>query len=284
MSVLHKKRNCGSVHAGVHIAVDVGEEGILPWHVMLVDPTEPVNLTALGVAPQGITVKERVVGWDMETGKPQYLIDPITGTPVCDMYDMIGMSHYPNAWDFVMECAVAGLHRFIPTNTQVQKLSPLSEYKGIHARGHIVDAFDFYKHRIAHDQFESCYSLDETVYKMHTKPTDDWLEYNSETCASLLYNNLMGSRGELDKETRKVFRQLELIAYSGYAPPEGIEIEWQPAIFIEFPLGRIAYWNVIDDGDEKTREKSKGVLDRLDESIRTYRIIEMEDARETDTV
>ena len=280
MTTLQLVRQCKGVHAGVHIAADVGEEGVLPWAMTLEDPTNPVDLTALGVASQGITVKERVVGYDMETGEPQHLIDPTTGTVVCDMYDMIGATFYPNVWDFVMEYAVAGLHRFVPSKTQVQKLSPLSEYRGIHARGHLENAHELYRYRMPHDQFEICYSLSEEVRKLHTEIPSEWLEYSNETCYSLLYNNLIHSRGELNKETREVVRKLVLVTYSGYAPAKGTEPIWKPAIVIRLPLGNMCYWNIVDDGDEKTRDNSMNMLSRLDESMKTYRIVELKEGND----
>lgn len=277
-------RNCGRVHTNtLHMAFEPGKEGSLPWQVTVLDPTIPIDMSQLGVASQGIFLKERVFGYDMKTGKPEYIVDPITNNVVYDIYDVIG-DGYPNAWDFVAEYAVAGLHRLVPKNTQISLLSPSSEYWGIHMKGHLMNAKDLYPHRL-NGIYEKCYSDDENMMEVHVHPTEDWLEYNANTCASLLYNCITGKRGEREKGSRTVRREMALTSYEAYAPPDGFDPEWYPALFIRIPIGLLGYWSLFRDrNDPEALEKVEKQYQSLHESLQRQVIVDLEDISEEDRI
>lgn len=277
-------RNCGLVHPNqLHAMIKPGVEGSIPWSAAVVDPVQPVVLTELGVASQGIFLKERVEGYNMETGEPQYLVDPITGGIVYDLYDVIG-DGYPNAWDFIVEWAFDGMHRLMPTNTNLSLLSPKSEYRGIHMKAHLRNAKDLYPHRL-YGVYDKCYAKSPEIREMHIDPTADWLEYQADTCASLLYNCITGKRGEREKGTRNVKRSMVLAEYEAFAPPDDFTPEWGAGWFFQAPLGQLVYWSLFRDRtDPEALEKVNKQYDSIYEGLKRQVIVDVEDLDEKERV
>src|SRR5262249_38923290 len=78
------KRQCGyRKKGGVYLTVPTSEDGA-PIEYFLVDPPQPVELGALGIAPRGVHLIENEGVWHV--------------------FDVVGQESYPNVADFVEEC------------------------------------------------------------------------------------------------------------------------------------------------------------------------------------
>jgi hypothetical protein len=184
------------------------------------------------------------------------------GKPVFDMWDWIGENNYPNPMDWFMEITKLGFHQLVQRTFEFDKLTPESNYIGVHARASIVPVELMYKKMP--DDLPPCPRMN----KYHVKNSDI-----QETCFSLLDEDLVDlsvNPGE------KVVRQAPSFTYTGLTTVLDQKPEnYQPAAFIKLPLGRLCQFLVYKDKELDTHKSALEELKKLDTKLQRVKLVEL---------
>src|SRR5215813_13049528 len=213
------KRQCGfRKKGGAYLTVPTSEDGA-PVEYFLVDPPQPVDLDALGIAPRGVHLIEKQGVWHV--------------------FDVVGQDSYPNVCDVVEEARNAGVSRRCEL-PDYSKLTKESRLVLIHQRA-FIENYPEYLERFTAQERD-----DFRCPRMRHK--GDRLE---EMCAGLWRHDVVEGIERNEEGGRDlVSRKLECgAAYRCYGRPIDVTPEYQHAIFAIFPIGRI---EVIEDPDDRT--------------------------------
>jgi len=263
MNSTHKivKRGCGWPSKGkIYISVPTNEEkggfyGTPIWD-FVVCPT--VSLGTFELSAQGMTDISRQC-------------TNTEGKEIFDIFDWIGASGYPNPTDWLLEVDKFGFHQLIERTFPFEKLTPESMYFAVHPRAGIKDVVPYYQNRL-HTDYPDC----PQGHERHIAPTEDWLKLAPDTCAGLLFNDLIEGVGTAIP--RGVVRNMPSFTYNGFsAPAESLENNENhyPAIFFKLPIGQLGSWLVYEDNAEKTHKDALKELERLDERLKQIRVVQL---------
>ena len=231
-------RGCGLRIAGGIYATATGEITYqnIPIHQFLQCPPMPVNPADIGLAAQGILVKEGTA-----YNRPG----------LWDIFDWIGASHYPYVPDFIEEGKRYGFSRRIPESAPIHLLNTDSLHIMGHPRAILSNPHAFYKGRLGH---EAC-------------PKDieqhNLSDLNQDSCIALLYEAI-GDLPEDIADPRDHTRFFPLdptknqFDYQVGYPIE--KPEWQFGIFMTM---RISALEVIED---PFSDKDQAAMDLLEQS------------------
>ena len=216
------KRQCGyRKKGGVYLTVPTSEDGA-PVEMFLLDPPQPVELDALGIAPRGVHLIEKEGVWHV--------------------FDVVGQDNYPNVCDLIEEARWLGVSRRCEL-LDYSRLTKESRLVLIHQRAFIKNYEEYPKHFTSQeaDDFKC-------PYKHHSIGNLD------EMCAGLWWHDVVeGVESDQEDHRGPINRKLECGAiYGCYNRPPEITPEYQYAIFGIFPIGQI---EVIEDPDDRTHEK-----------------------------
>lgn len=208
------KRQCGSrVEGGAYMVVPLGPHG-RPVSDYIVDPPIKVSLDLLGISSIGV----------------QLITDPSTG--ITHVYDLVGEDNYPNVADFVEEVKKLGVSRRIARTVEFEKLTPQSRLILVHRRAWIENHIDYWA------------SWSDERVPLDGCPTGKHDDIDKHVmCARYWWEDLEGDNEGI--------RTLECGRYGGLARPEGVVPEYQPAIFMAFPITKLV---VINDPTNGTHE------------------------------
>src|SRR5262245_17822038 len=216
------KRQCGyRKKGGVYLTVPTSEDGA-PVEMFLLDPSQPVELDALGIAPCGVRLIEKEGVWHV--------------------FDVVGQDNYPNVCDVIEEARWLGVSRRCEL-LDYSRLTKESRLVLIHQRAFIKNYQEYPKHFTIQEANDF-----RCPYK---HPRVDDLD---ELCAGLWWHDVVeGIKPGEESHRDPVSRKLECGAsYGCYAQPAEVKPEYQYAIFAIFPIGQI---EVIEDADDRTHEK-----------------------------
>lgn len=250
------RRWCGYPKAGmVYAYIPADEAGRFagkPSFAFAIDPTAVVPIGWLSA--QGMQLIPQ-----MKDG--QQVINS-EGKPVYDMWDWIGENNYPNPMDWFMEITKLGFHQLVQRTFEFGKLTPESNYIGVHARASIVPVELTYK-RILPDM-----PLCPKQNKQHVKNSQI-----QETCFSLLDEDLVDLSV---KPGEFVIRQAPSFTYGGWTTTlEQKPENYQPAAFIKLPLGRLCQFLVYKDKEQDTHKSALEELAKLDSKLARVKLVEL---------
>jgi len=250
------RRWCGYPKAGkIYANIPADEQGRFagkPTFAFAIDPT--------GVVPEGwLSAQGMQLIPQMKDGEQ---VINSEGKPVYDMWDWIGEGDYPNPMDWFMEITKLGFHQLVQRTFEFDKLTPESNYIGVHARASIVPV------ALAYKQMPSELPPCPRQNKYHVKDSDI-----QETCFSLLDEDLVDlsvNPGE------KVVRQAPSFTYTGWTTIlDQIPENYQPAAFIKLPLGRLCQFLVYRDKDQDTHKSALEELKKLDVKLQRVKLVEL---------
>jgi hypothetical protein len=183
------------------------------------------------------------------------------GKLVFDMWDWIGENNYPNPMDWFMEITKLGFHQLVQRTFEFDKLTPESNYIGVHARANIVPVSTLYE-RMPDEP--ACPRLN----KDHRRGTAC-----QDTCFSLLDEDLVDMSV---KPGEKVTRQAPSFTYTGWTTTLDQKPEnYQPAAFIKLPLGRLCQFLVYKDKETDTHKSALEELKKLDGKLARVKLVEL---------
>ncbi len=216
------KRQCGyRKKGGVYLAVPTSEDGA-PIEYFLVDPPQPVELDALGIAPRGVHLIGKEGVWHV--------------------FDVIGQDSYPNVCDVIEEARWLGVSRRCELH-DYSRLTRESRLVLIHQRAYIRNFAEYPMHFSEQEAGDF-----RCPRKLHL------ITDLKEMCAGLWRHDVVEGveRDEVDqREPHR--RRLECGAvYPCYGQPVEITPDYQYAIFAILPIGQI---EVIEDPDDRTHEE-----------------------------
>src|SRR5262245_7347903 len=216
------KRQCGyRKKGGVYLTVPTSEDGA-PVEMFLLDPSQPVELDALGIAPCGVRLIEKKGVWHV--------------------FDVVGQDNYPNVCDVIEEARWLGVSRRCEL-LDYSRLTKESRLVLIHQRAYIKNYAEYPKRFTAQeaDDFRC-------PYRRHRIGTLD------EMCVGLWWHDVVEGVERYEEACRNpVGRKLECGAlYRCYGQPVEVTSEYQYTIFAIFPIGQI---EVIEELDDRTHEK-----------------------------
>ncbi|MGH9838175.1 MAG: hypothetical protein ACREEM_05265 [Blastocatellia bacterium] len=216
------KRQCGyRKKGGVYLTVPSSEDGV-PIDYFLLDPPQPVELDALGIAPRGVHLIEKEGVWHV--------------------FDVVGQDSYPNVCDVIEEARCSGVSRRCEL-ADYSRLTKESRLVLIHQRAYIKNYPEYPKHFTEQERDDF-----RCPRKRHSIGALD------EMCAGLWRHDLVeGVERDGSGSRDQVFRRLECgMPYHGYGRPAEVAPDYQYAIFAILPIGQI---EVIEDPDDRTHEE-----------------------------
>jgi hypothetical protein len=215
------KRQCGyRKKGGVYLTVPTSDDGA-PIEYFLIDPPQPVELDALGIAPRGVHLIEKEGVWHV--------------------FDVVGQESYPNVCDVIEEARWLGVSRRCEL-LDYSRLTSESRLVLIHQRAYIKNYVEYPAHFSAHE-------TDDFRCPRRRHQINDL----NEMCAGLWRHDLAEGIERNEGPCDRVIRRLECGAqYSGYSQPAEVTPEYQYAIFAILPIGQI---EVIEDPDDRTHEE-----------------------------
>lgn len=228
-------RGCGDSRnaGGIYIECPLSPFG-MPLEHFLVDPPIPVNADELGLSPIGVKFIERNGVWHV--------------------MDWVGSVHYPNVSDFVEEVRRLGLSRRIASNSDFGKLTSESRILLVHSRAFIKNHQDYYNSEPPVEELEGLVPYPECPkhLEQHNRPTE-------QMCARLWYQDVEGGTlvtedvNDTQARRRCVTRKMPSFDYHALQKPEGLESQYQTAIFASMPISNLA---VIRDPEGRKHEKA----------------------------
>jgi len=255
-------RGCGTRQpGGVYLVSALGEDGT-PLSECVIDPPFPVDASAAGLSPQGMTLGR---------GSGGRIV----------VLDWVGQEAYPNVADFVEEVALFGSSRRVPVNFDFASLGPGARHVLVHPRAVLANHQWLLGHRAPWG--------DERSYLGRLRRrTDDGafcpfrgdghLHPLGGPCAAYWWETLLPATvvfdGDIDgfelqcQRERRVRRHMPSFGYEGYTLPDQDvwAPEWALGAFLALPLTRIEV--VSDPGDlahvvalEKARKAALPVLE-----------------------
>jgi hypothetical protein len=216
------KRQCGyRKKGGVYLTVSTSEDGA-PIEYFLVDPPQPVELDALGIAPRGVHLIEKEGVWHV--------------------FDVVGQESYPNVCDVVEEARYLGVSRRCEL-LDYSRLTLDSRLVLIHQRAYIENFAEYPAHFTAPE-------TDGFRCPRKRHPIGNL----GEMCAGFWRHDVVEGVERDETGGREIRRRkLECGAqYSCYSQPIEVTPEYRYAIFAILPVGQI---EVIEDPDDRTHEK-----------------------------
>ncbi len=216
------KRQCGyRKKGGVYLTVPTSEDGA-PIEMFLLDPPQPIELDALGIAPRGVHLIEKEGVWHV--------------------FDVVGQESYPNVCDVIEEARYFGISRRCEL-LDYSRITADSRLVLIHQRAAIWNFMEYL------EQFTEQERDDFRCPRMR-HGVDDL----GAMCAGLWRHDLVeGVEREEEGHRDLLGRRLECGAmYYGYGRPAEVAPAYQYAIFAILPLGQI---EVVEDPDDQSHEK-----------------------------
>lgn len=229
------KRQCGSrVEGGAYMEVPLGPYG-RPVEDFIVDPPIKISLDALGISSIGV----------------QLITDP--NTEITHVYDLVGEDSYPNVADFVEEVRKLGVSRRISRTVEFEKLTPQSRLILLHRRAWIENHVDYWN------------SWSEDRVPPRDCPTGKHDEIDKHVMCARYWWEDLDPATDPGLTALGGVRTLVSGRYAGLSRPEGIVPQYQPAIFMAFPLVKLV---VINDPTNNTHEVTLAKVSKS--SIGTY--------------
>lgn len=179
-----------------------------------------------------------------------------------DVFDRIGVEHYPNVADFFEEFKHMGLSRRIKRDSRFERLTAQSRIYLIHPRAIITNAYDYYRalaneyidYSGAHPWYCRCNiqgheRFVQQVGDNYITP-DGW-----PCCVSLWYDDIQGGAllNDPDQPPRLTEREIGDTTYYGYKRPAGVTPQYAEGIFLGLPIHR---FDVIADPVNGEHEKA----------------------------
>jgi hypothetical protein len=251
-------RLCGAgrVQGGVYFEVATSPYGA-PLESFLFCPPivlEDSEIQEFGISPSGMSLLKR----------PQP-----DGSIIYHVADWIGVSHYPDIWDFLSEGNALNFSRRVPSTFDFSKLTKESRIYFIHARGWIENWHEYFEHEPTYPLTKCC-PHDVASYKMNGRfpvISEHSHSYKHETFCSRLWKQDLTNSKQTSVEYLKTESPNAEIAqrlirkklpcgatYDGFLRPIGINPVYKIAIIGAFPLGRIA---VVKSPDGKHTTKTE---------------------------
>ena len=195
-----RRRACGKRAAGgVYAETGLSEDGML-IEAFLVDPPQPIDMTALGLAAVGVKLIE------------------IDG--VWHVLDVVGQAYYPYPADYVEETRRMGASRRLPANLDYTRLSAESKLVLIHQKAIIVNYSDY--------PFPEC---PRGLVQHQEAPLPGSM------CAGLWWHDLPGDADEQGRLLRVIKGGTH---YWGHARPQGVRPEYRHGTFLILPITNLA--------------------------------------------
>jgi hypothetical protein len=216
------KRQCGyRKKGGVYLTVPTSDDGA-PIEYFLIDPPQPVELDALGIAPRGVHLIEKEGVWHV--------------------FDVVGQDSYPNVCDVIEEARYLGVSRRCEL-LDYSRLTTESRLVLIHQRAYIRNFLEYLAH------FSEQEAADFRCPRRYHQ-----IGALEEMCAGLWRHDVVeGIERDEEGSRDRVSRRLECGAqYQCYGQPDEVTPEYQYAIFAILPIGQI---EVIEDPDDRTHEQ-----------------------------
>lgn len=201
-------RGCGKRKAGgMYLELGTSECG-RPLESFILCPPVPVNET-WGVTP----VNTRLIG--------------------NAIFDWVGEGYWPNVCDYLEEVRAFGVSARLPTNLDLRKLTEAPVFYPIHARGLLLDWWQYPNRQ------RSCpnHAVDHSL--------------GDGPCAGWWWEDVVGGK-EVDKHfylNRPTLRETPSVMYTANARPKDLDEgspKYAPAVIAVFPCSRI----VVVKGDE----------------------------------
>ncbi len=236
-------RGCGTrAGGGIYAEVGVDGGGLPIDHFLFCPPFRlvPDALQALGITALGVTLVERQGVWHI--------------------FDVVGREHYPNVADFIEEARRFGISRRLSRSLEFAKLTSASRLFLLHARAWNRNAWDYYQAM----PFISSDGSPYTVVKPCPKaiPAHNKIHEPPTMCAQLWWQDVTGGEDvQSENAKRQVKRTMPSFSYRAAKAPDGMQAEYDTAIFASFPLSRIV---VIRDGygsDQQAYDRASQVHD-----------------------
>lgn len=227
-------RECGEREEG-HIYGEVGAgPGGRPFEEFLIDP--PI---VLGPAPEGVPALPFTIS---AQGVALRQLREVEGAPF-HIFDLVGQSNYPNAWDIIAEGIKGGFSRKFPSTVDFSKITKLSRLILCHARGYIVNFNAYYD------------AIEQAPRNAGLTWADFWTCPNREThnrvrpsemCIHLLRHDMRDGSIEDEPYPQNqwngrplAYRSMRITGWFGARTPEGVVPEYLPAAIMALPLSRI---------------------------------------------
>lgn len=208
------KRGCGVREpGGIYAELGLDEEG-RPVEDFLIDPPIPVKTFCddypFKVSAQGIT--------------------NLPGTSM--FFDWVGLTHYPNVMDFIHEIKTMGLSRRIPKTFDFSLLDEEARLVLVHPRAYIVN-------RAAYTHKAWLCPCEKHNPGEFTEMCAGMWEWDIDPRTDIKYvfrDERLEAHGA---ELLRVRRKMPCGWYYGYATPDDVNPEYEPAVFASFPIARL---------------------------------------------
>jgi len=259
------KRQCGTrKKGGAYAEAASGPDG-MPLEYFIVDPPIPVDLAELGIAPRGVHMVPRDGIWHI--------------------FDCVGADLYPDVPDVIEEGRVMGFSRRCEL-VDYSRITKDSRIVLLHKRGMdhnypaLVQAMTDEQRHEFECPIETWQSLVDR--RLRDPQRIHKIDDLKEMCAGLWYHDLTDVEEVTDETAGKTndflqragthIRKLECGGnYYGWTRPEGVEPDYQYAIIMSLPLGRLV---VINDPDDNTHQKK---LEKLEVARKNGVAVELVD-------
>lgn len=254
-----KARGCGPgpVAGGTYASVEPGAWGTPIWE-FAVCPTIPVGKMPLSAVAMLLAPRP------YKNAK---------GETIYDVYDYIGEDAYPNPLDWMLEVANLGFHQKMNPE-HIIKLTDESMYYAVHKGAGIVNPIPVYEYReeYTHPYQPKCPVPHEAHVKVDLPALKSGvLELG--TCVGLFFNDLIDGE-KTDDSNNVVVREMPSFSYDGYeALPD---IEHEPAIFFQLPIGRMATFLVYEDKQANAHETALAKLAKVEEKLTKVKLVTLE--------
>jgi hypothetical protein len=270
-------RQCGSrKKGGVYAEVATSPDG-MPLEYFIADPPVQVDLDALGITPRGVHLIARYESTDkIEAGSRTVVTDdedlitaPEFEAPedaVFHIFDVVGVDNYPNVLDVIEEGRALGFSRRCEL-PDYSRLTEDSRLILIHKRAMIRNYEECVSHLFQEERAAFQCPREVWMDRIGRAPANDEnvhrLSDLQEMCAGLwkydltnaepMNHDAMHDPGDFFPSPGSHVRSLECGArYYGWPTPEGVEPQYEYAIFMSLPIGRLV---VIEDPDDLTHVK-----------------------------
>lgn len=247
-------RGCGTRHRGaVYAEVPLSSRGV-PLDTFLICPPTVIDPDELRISARGVTLIER------------------DGTT--HVIDWIGREHYPNVADFIAEARRHGISRRLPRNLDFGKLTSRSRLLMVHPRAHMNNSAEL-RDALQREAAERAQDGRRNNVVIRASCPKDIPSHTGvgegEMCQALFYDDVQGGDVVLDPAVpfRTVERTIGDTTYRARYRPEGVYLDYAPAIFMSVPIAQLT---VIDDPDDP-----EGVQESLRRARESGIDVELED-------
>jgi len=229
-------RGCGRRQSGaVYLEVETSPMG-MPIETFLLDPPvqiSPDTFAALGLSNIGVKVIKKTTRTACDPDESARNIS-------CNVWDIVGESHYPNTVDIIEEARRFGFSRRLPKTLDFSLLTPQSRLILLHQRAWIENFAEYAKRPAG---FADC--------PKHITSHDPWWDGTTAiNCIGMLWQDVEdgipfteteAGRAEIDNPAyhRLVIRNMPSFEYRAFRRPDGVTPDRSLAIFANLPIGRI---------------------------------------------